>query len=218
MSKSSDSPRFIVVEGPIGVGKTTLAKRLAATYGTQLLLEGADENPFLNRFYKNPRDSALPTQLFFLFQRSRQLQELRQGDMFKPIRVSDFLMEKDRLFAEITLDEDELNLYEQVYQHLTLDMPKPDLVVYLQAPVDVLLKRVEKRGSAYEKDITAEYLQRVSDAYADFFYHYQNSPLLIVNAAEINLAEGNADYDMLLERIEEIERGRHYFNPLPVKL
>ena len=183
-----------------------------------MLLEGADENPFLSRFYKNPRDAALPTQLFFLFQRSRQLQELRQGDMFKPVRVSDFLMEKDRLFAEITLDDDELKLYEQVYQQLTLDMPRPDLVVYLQAPVDVLLKRVEKRGSSYEKGITAEYLQQVSDAYAEFFYHYQDSPLLIVNASEINLAEGNADYDMLLARIEGIDRGRHYFNPLPDKL
>lgn len=218
MNDAGADPRFIVVEGPIGVGKTTLARRLAATYGTQLLLEGADENPFLGRFYKNPRDAALPTQLFFLFQRSRQLQELRQGDMFKPVRVSDFLMEKDRLFAELTLDDDELKLYEQVYQHLTLDMPRPDLVVYLQAPVEVLLARVQKRGSHYEQGITADYLQRVSDAYAEFFYHYQDSPLLIVNASEINLAEGNADYGTLLERIDGIERGRHYFNPLPDRL
>lgn len=216
--EGAGSPRFIVVEGPIGVGKTTLARRLAATYGTQLLLEGADENPFLSRFYSNPRDAALPTQLFFLFQRSRQLQNLRQGDLLQPVRVSDFLMEKDRLFAEITLDDDELSLYEQVYQQLTLDMPRPDLVVYLQAPVDVLLARVEKRGSSYEKGITADYLQRVSDAYSEFFYHYQDSPLLIVNASEINLAEGDADFAMLLERIERIERGRHYFNPLPDKL
>ncbi|MBL1433440.1 MAG: deoxynucleoside kinase [Gammaproteobacteria bacterium] len=214
----TDNPRFIVIEGPIGVGKTTLARRLAASFGTQLLLEGADENPFLARFYSNPADAALPTQLFFLFQRSRQLQNLRQGDMLQPTRVSDFLMEKDRLFAEITLDDDELSLYEQVYQQLTLDMPRPDLVIYLQAPVNVLLARVEKRGSSYEKGMTAEYLQRVSDAYSEFFYHYQESPLLIVNASEINLAEGNADFDILLKRISSIKRGRHYFNPLPDKL
>jgi len=199
--------RFIVVEGPIGVGKTTLARRLAATYGTQLLLEGADENPFLSRFYNNPREAALPTQLFFLFQRSRQLQGLRQGDMFKPVRVSDFLMGKDRLFAELTLDDNELSLYQ-----LTLDMPRPDLVVYLQAPVDVLLDRVEKRGSSYEQGITADYLQRVSDAYAEFFYYYQDSPLLIVNAADINLAEGNADYvweALNLLKIKRIDHGNN---------
>lgn len=214
----SDKQRFIVVEGPIGVGKTTLARRLADTLGTQLLLEGADENPFLARFYKNPRDAALPTQLFFLFQRWRQLQELRQSDMFKPAHVADFLMEKDRLFAELTLDDEELKLYEQVYQQLTLDVPQPDLVIYLQAPVEVLLKRVEKRGNATERGISAAYLRSVSQAYSEFFYHYLDAPLLIVNTSEINLAENEADYETLLQRIAQIAHGRHYFNPLPEQL
>jgi len=212
------NPRFIVVEGPIGVGKTTLARRLAETFGSELLLEGADENPFLERFYQDPRTAALPTQLFFLFQRARQLQAWRQGDMFAPVRVADFLMQKDRLFAQLTLDDDELRLYEQAYEHLTLDAPLPDLVIYLQAPVDVLLSRIARRGRSYEHQLTPEYLRRVADAYTHFFYQYDATPLLIVNATEINLAEGEADYNALLERIRSISGGRHYFNPLPVTL
>lgn len=211
-------PRFIVVEGPIGVGKTTLARRLAETFGSELLLEGAEENPFLERFYQNPRDAALPTQMFFLFQRARQMQELRQGDMFEPVRVSDFMLEKDRLFAELTLDNDELRLYEQAYAHVTLDAPEPDLVIYLQAPVDVLLQRVARRGRRGEEHIAADYLRSVSDAYARFFYDYDSAPLLIVNAAEIDLAESDEDYILLLEQIRSVKRGRHYFNPIPSML
>jgi deoxyadenosine/deoxycytidine kinase len=211
-------PRFIVVEGPIGVGKTTLARRLADTFGSELLLEGAEENPFLERFYRNPRDAALPTQMFFLFQRARQMQELRQADMFEPVRVSDFMLEKDRLFAELTLDADELHLYEQAYAHVTLDAPQPDLVIYLQAPVDVLMQRVSRRGRRGEEHIVADYLHSVSDAYARFFYDYDAAPLLIVNAAEIDLAESDEDYIMLLEQIRNVKRGRHYFNPIPSML
>lgn len=207
--------RYIVVEGPIGVGKTTLARKLAESFGCDLLLEGAAENPFLPRFYENPRAAALPTQLFFLLQRARQLQELRQGDMFNPVRVADFLMEKDRLFAALTLDEHELALYEQVYEQLTLDAPKPDLVIYLQAPVEVLLSRIGNRGVAYEKLIESAYLQRLSNAYVDFFYHYNDSPLLIVNAKDIDVASNERDYQQLLQRIRSIRTGRHYFNPAP---
>ena len=145
------NPGFIVVEGPIGVGKTSLARRLAETFGSELLLEGAADNPFLERFYRNPRSAAMQTQLFFLLQRAQQMQELRQADMFEPVRVADFLMDKDRLFARLTLDNEEYKLYEQVYSHLTIDVPKPDLVIYLQAPVDVLMKRIGKRGIAYER-------------------------------------------------------------------
>ncbi len=206
-------PAFIVVEGPIGVGKTTLAKKLAASYNSELLLEGADENPFMGKFYENPRAAALPTQLFFLLQRARQMQEFRQGDMFSPVHVSDFLMEKDRLFAELTLDDDELKLYEQVYEQLTFDVPVPDLVIYLQAPVEILQDRIERRGISHERLIESAYLQRLSDAYVDFFYHYNQAPLLIVNASEINFADNEDDYQLLLERLGSITSGRHYFNP-----
>ncbi|MFO7593739.1 MAG: deoxynucleoside kinase [Pseudomonadota bacterium] len=211
-------PRFIVVEGPIGVGKTTLAHRLAETFGCELLLEGAEENPFLERFYDDPRGAALPTQMFFLFQRARQMQELRQADMFEPVRVADFMLEKDRLFAELTLDRDELRLYEQAYDLVTLDAPQPDLVIYLQAPVEVLMQRVARRARPGEEHMVSDYLRSVSDAYARFFYDYEASPLLIVNAAEIDLAQSDKDYIMLLEQIRSVKRGRHYFNPIPSML
>jgi deoxyguanosine kinase len=207
-------PGYIVVEGPIGVGKTSLARRLASTFESDLLLEGAAENPFLERFYQDPRSGALPAQLFFLFQRARQLQAMRQADMFQPVRVSDFLIEKDRLFAELTLDNDELKLYEQVSGHVMVDAPVPDLVIYLQAPVDVLLKRIARRGIAYERWIDAAYLRRLSEAYARLFLYYDAAPLLIVNAAHIDLADNEEDYQTLVEQIHATRSGRRYFNPL----
>jgi len=213
--ESVDSPEFIVIEGPIGVGKTTLAKKIADTFSSELLLEDAAENPFMSKFYENPKAAALSTQLFFLLQRARQMQELRQGDMFNPVRISDFLMEKDRLFAELTLNDDELKLYEQVYDQLTFDVPVPDLVVYLQAPVEVLLKRIENRGIHHERLIEAGYLQRLSDAYVEFFYHYTDAPLLIVNATDIDFANNENDYQQLLQRLKTIRSGRHYYNPNP---
>jgi len=213
-----DNPDFIVIEGPIGVGKTTLAKKLAASFSSEILLEGAAENPFMSKFYENPRAAALSTQLFFLLQRAKQMQDLRQGDMFKPVRIADFLMEKDRLFAELTLDDDELKLYEQVYAQLTIDVPEPDLVIYLQAPVEVLLQRIENRGLHHERLIEAAYLQRLSDSYVDFFHHYSDAPLLIVNAAEIDFAHNENDYQQLLERLKSVSSGRHYYNPAPVLL
>lgn len=211
-------PDYLVIEGPIGVGKTTLARCLAATYGSELLLEGAEENPFLDRFYRDPRQAALPLQLFFLFQRVEQLTRLRQRDIFQPVRVADFLLEKDRLFAGLTLDSDELALYEQTYHHLDPVAPRPDLVVYLQAPVDVLLERIRRRGRPCEVAIERDYLQRVVDAYARFFHFYDRSPLLIVNAADFDPVNREEDYTGLLERIETIGRGRHYFNPLSLAL
>ena len=207
-------PGFIVVEGPIGVGKTSLARRLAATYGCDLILEDACENPFLERFYSNPRQAALSTQLFFLLQRAQQLQDLRQGDIFSPVRVADYMIEKDHLFAELNLDDDELCLYEKVYQHLTLETPHPDLVIYLQAPADILLQRVSRRGRHYEQLIESVYLQRVVEAYTRFFYNYSLAPLLIVNASKFDPIDDEEDYQSLLARVNEIDHGRHYFNPV----
>ena len=210
--------KFIAVEGPIGVGKTSLAKRLAASFGSELLLEGPDQNPFLERFYKNPRQGALPTQLFFLFQRAHQLQELRQTDLFQPVRVADFLIDKDRLFAQVTLDHDEYRLYQQVYEHLTLEAPQPDLVIYLQAPVDVLVERIRMRGNAYERNIEAAYLEQVTQAYTQFFHFYDAAPLLIINTATIDLVNNDNDYNTLLEQMRTMRGGRQYFNPLPMSL
>ena len=209
----TEQPEFIVVEGPIGVGKTTLARRLAESFGSDLLLEGAEENPFLERFYQDPRSAALQTQLFFLFQRAQQLKSLRQGDMFQPVRVADYIIEKDRLFAELTLDKEEFKLYEQVYAHVTLDAPQPDLVVYLQAPVEVLRRRISERGRSYERNMDMDYLHRLIQSYMQFFHHYSEAPLLIVNAAEIDFAHNQQDYEMLLAQVRKIRSGRHYFNP-----
>ena len=211
-------PDYIVVEGPIGVGKTTLAKRLAKSFNTELMLELAVENPFLPRFYEHPKAVALPTQLFFLFQRAKQIESLRQKDMFRPIQVSDFLIEKDKLFASVNLDDDELTLYHQVYEKLTIDAYSPDLVIYLQAPIDTLMKRIELRGYDYEKAINYNYLKKISDAYIDFFYSYTTSPLLIVNTDDFDLSKDEKNYNLLLEHISRLPSGRHYFNPIAVEL
>jgi deoxyguanosine kinase len=206
--------RFIVIEGPIGVGKTTLAAKLAPSLGAELVLERADDNPFLERFYRNPRAGALPAQLYFLFQRAQQLAGLKQQDLFAPVRVADYLMEKDRLFARVTLDEEEYRLYEQVYAKLAIEAPKPDLVIYLQAPVDVLLARIGRRGIRYEQFIDRGYLERLNDAYARFFHEYDAAPLLIVNAGAIDPVNIPEDYEELLAAMRRLRRGRLYYNPM----
>ena len=205
--------RYVVIEGPIGVGKTSLARRLAAQYGAELVLERAEENPFLERFYRSPRTGAFPAQLYFLFQRARQMQVLRQSDLFAPVRVADFLLEKDRLFARVTLDDEEYALYEQVYERLAIDAPVPDLVVYLQAPADVLQERVARRGIRYEQGMEREYLERLVDAYTRFFHLYDAGPLLIVNAAEVDFVGNDAHFAQLEAEVNRPRRGRHYFNP-----
>lgn len=212
---SDNRPRYIAVEGPIGVGKTSLTKRLADTFNYDVLLEKAEENPFLERFYQDPARHALSTQLFFLFQRSQQIQELRQDDLFQPVRVADFLIEKDRLFAQQNLDSDEYELYLNVYRHLTIDAPAPDLVIYLQAPTNILMNRIRKRGIAAEQHIEPQYLENLNQAYTDFFHFYNQSSLLIVNSAEIDLVSNDNDYDQLVEHIVTLPGGTHYFNPRP---
>jgi len=209
-----DTPGLIVVEGPVGVGKTSLARRLADAFDCELILEEPDDNPFLERFYRSRKQYALPTQLYFLFQRVRQLRDLKQRDMFSPMRIADFLIEKDPLFAQVTLDDDELRLYQQVYGSLSPSTPTPDLVIYLQAPVEVLMERIRRRGIEYERFIEAEYMHQLVDAYTTFFYKYNAAPLLIINAAEINFVDKEADFRTLLEQVRTVRSGRHYFNPL----
>ena len=203
---------YIVVEGPIGVGKTSLANKLAFEFEAELLLEKADENPFLASFYQNPKQYALSAQLSFLLQRAQQVQDFRQTDMFRGAYIADFMVDKDRLFAQMTLDKDELALYEQIYNHLTLDAPRPDLVIYLQAPVEILRERITRRGISYEQQIRDDYLLRLSESYTRFFYDYDDSALLTINTQSVDLINNTDDYQAILEKISNIHSGRHYFN------
>ena len=211
--KDRELPRFITIEGPIGVGKTTLAKRLAESFNYETMLERAEENPFLAGFYKNRRQNALATQLSFLFQRAQQIQDMRQQDLFSPVRISDFLIEKDRLFARANLDDNEFNLYEQVYSQITIDAPKPDLVIYLQAPVDALMDRILQRGISVERSIDRDYLELLNEAYSEFFLYYDDAPLLIVNCTDIDFINNEDHYLTLIDYMLNVRGGRHYFNP-----
>lgn len=208
-----EGTRFIVVEGPIGVGKTSLARRLADALGGQLLLEPVDENPFLERFYRKGPGAALPAQLFFLFQRAKQLEELRQSDLFASVRVADFHIDKDRLFASVNLDSEELSLYEQMYERVAPEAQQPDLVIYLQAPVDALMRRIARRGTPHERFIDRAYLERLAEAYARHYHNFDEAPLLIVNAASIDPARNDADFAQLLEQVQRTTTGRNFFNP-----
>lgn len=213
---STTLPRFVAVEGPIGVGKTTLARRLSETFRYPILLEPSAENPFLDRFYREGGRHALPTQLYFLLHRVRQLAEVGEGGLFHPVLVADFLIQKDRLFAEITLDANELALYDQIYSKLAVNAPIPDLVVYLQAPPDVLMDRVRRRGIPSEQHISSDYLAALSNAYTRFFHFYDDAPLLIINAAEIDFANNDDHFLALVARIQHMSGTRQYFNPHPI--
>ena len=212
-------PKFIAVEGPIGVGKTTLTKLLAESFGYNTFLEKPSENPFLADFYKNPSQAALGAQLFFLFQRVKQIQEIKQGDIFTPTRVSDFLLDKDKLFAKATLSDQELKLYEQIYDYLALDLPTPDLVVYLQAETKTLHQRVMHRGIEMEKSVSYDYLELLNESYKEFFFNYDRSPVLIVNSDYLDLESNKGDYDLLLTKLLDYfnkpEGSKMYFNPSP---
>ena len=206
-------PTYIAVEGPIGVGKTTLARRIAETFDHDLLLEEAEMNPFLERFYQNRQQTALATQLFFLFQRVQKITELKQRDMFDQTRVADFVLEKDPLFARVNLEPDEYALYQKVFEKMRVDAPVPDLVIYLQANPDTLMDRIERRGISAERLIDRGYLEQLNEVYSEFFLYYDAAPLLIVNANEIDLADSDRDYEQLLDYMLNIKKGRHYFNP-----
>ncbi|MEZ0231767.1 MAG: deoxynucleoside kinase [Methylophilaceae bacterium] len=204
---------YIVVEGPIGSGKTTLVRQLADMYSANVLLENAEANPFLPRFYQDAPRYALPTQIFFLFQRAEQIRELTQRDMFHHHIIADFFLEKDPLFAQLNLDDEEFSLYRQMYKHLQVQVPKPDLVIYLQTPVDALVERVNQRNIRYEQEIPREYLARLADAYSEFFHQYDGAPVLIVNNEKLNITSDEESLKLLIERIMQIRGRREFFNP-----
>ena len=212
MIKLPDKYRYVVVEGPIGAGKTTLAQAISDASGASLMLENPDANPFVARVYENADRYALPTQLFFLFQRIDQLASLNQADFFRRATVADFMLEKDALFARLNLKDEELKLYEQIYAHLRPQVPAPDLVIYLQAAPDTLIERVQRRGAAYEKNMPDPYLIGLAETYARFFYQYSAAPLLIVNSEHLNFVESQEALALLMERIAGMRGPREFFN------
>lgn len=204
--------RHIVIEGPIGVGKTSLATKLAKRFSAELVLEEPEENPFLQKFYRDGQRYALPAQLFFLFQRVNQLRDIAQRDLFNQAIIGDFLLEKDPLFARLTLDDDELGLYQTLYDNLRPQAPTPDLVIYLQAPADTLIERVHRRGNAMESGITAGYLRALADAYSRFFYNFENAPLMIVNTEHLNPIDDEQDFETLMRQLADLKGRRIFFN------
>ncbi|MBA0900868.1 MAG: deoxynucleoside kinase [Candidatus Nitrotoga sp.] len=207
-----DECRYVVVEGPIGAGKTSLAERLAKHYGANTLLEKPEENPFLTRFYKNPARYALPTQLFFLFQRIDEMRDLAQMDLFHASTVADYLFDKDTLFARLNLNDDEFTLYQNIYQNLVPQTTVPDLVIYLQASPETLFERVNKRAAPYERQMSNTYLASLAQAYSDFFYHYSAAPVFIVNSENLNFVDGDEDFALLLQRINGMRGQREFFS------
>ncbi len=207
-------PRYIVVEGPIGVGKTSLVDLLSERLGARKLLEVADDNPFLIQFYKDRRRYAFQTQLWFLLNRFRQKQELAQFDLFRQTLITDYLFAKDKIFAYLTLEDHELALYERVHSMLQVRVPTPDLVIFLQASTETLRERIALRGKVYERDIDPQYLEDLNAAYTHFFFHYSASPLFVVNTSEIDFVNRREDFEDLIKQIVETRAGMHYYVPL----
>ena len=218
LKKPGNSSRYIAIEGPIGVGKTALAKRLAESLSADLVLEELDGNPFLERFYRDGRSAALPAQMFFLFARARQIEDMRQSDLFSSVRISDYLFTRDRLFAELNLDTEELKLYDQIVDNLAVSAPVPDLVIYLQSSVDSIMQRLARRNLPYDRFVERSYLEKLTEAYSRFFHNYDDGPLLIVNASQIDPINNEADYERLFQQIECTTGGRHFFNPASAAL
>ncbi len=212
IAKLPDKYRYIVIEGPIGVGKTSLARVMSERCRTAAMLEDPEANPFLPGFYQNSARYALPTQLYFLFQRINQVRELNQSDLFQRVTIADFMLDKDPLFARLTLSDDELKLYHQIYAHLKPQAPTPDLIIYLQAAPETLIERVRRRGASYERGISDEYLVRLAETYLRFFYQYTAAPLLIVNAENLNFVDSPGDFELLLERVNGMRGPREFFS------
>ena len=209
--------KYIAIEGPIGVGKTSLAEILAKKLNSRLVLEGVVENPFITEFYKDIKKHAFQTQMFFLLSRYRQQQEMSQGDIFQQGIISDYIFAKDRIFANLTLDDNELKLYEQLHSILTGRVLKPDFVIYLQASTDVLLNRISMRGRKFESHITGDYLAELNQAYNYYFFHYQETPLMVINTSEIDFVHRDADLDDLLAHMGKVTKGTVYYQPVSVK-
>lgn len=209
-----EKPRYIVVEGPIGVGKTSLAKKLGEVFRARVVLECPEDNPFLDKFYENQEKYAFQTQVFFLLSRFRQQQDLLQQDLFQQSTVVDYFFEKDRIFASLNLSDEELALYEQVYNLLNAKVPKPDLIIYLQAKTKVLLERINRRGIASEKNINPKYIEALNQLYNDYFFYYNNSPILVVNTNEIDFVEKEEDFKELVKEIKQMRKGTQHFIPL----
>jgi deoxyguanosine kinase len=209
--------RYIVIEGPIGVGKTSLTKLLAKEFNARCILEKPEENPFLAQFYQDRKKYAFQTQIFFLLNRFQQQKEIAQLDLFNQVSLCDYLFAKDRIFASLNLDNHELALYEQTFHLLTGQIPSPDLVIFLQAKPEVLLHRIKSRNIPYEREIDLEYLKMLTEGYNYYFFHYDHTPLLVVNTSEIDFVNREEDFVQLVREIKQMKKGTWYFIPLRTK-